>query len=452
VLAGAGALVAVSAGCGGGEARIREALQRTTGVIRLPAGDFVISAELTVPPGAHDLRIIGSPAGTSLHAAAGFRGRALLRLGSARDVRISDINFDGNRDALEQRVGLPPGQVPYEQFYTGHGIFAEDVDSLTIEGANFRKIPGFAILVARSSGVVIEGVQIEDSGSRNANGRNNASGGILLESAVVRFDIRHCVLRNVRGNGIWTHAYRRAPRHRGGLISGNRFWNIGRDAIQIGHAVNVRVENNAGTRIGYPVEEVDVESGGTPVAIDTAGNVENTVYAANRFEEVNGKCIDLDGFHHGEVVRNTCLNRGPAEDYPHGNFGISFNNANPDMESKGVVVRENEIHGAKYGGIFVIGSGHSLVGNRLRALNLARCDEESQRPECRYKPEEKDLLRSGIYLAAGAERPSPARGLVIEDNEISGYRMSTHCIGAAPGVSAAGSRLARNHCADGGAP
>jgi hypothetical protein len=55
---------------------------------------------------------------------------------------------------------------------------------------------------------------------------------------------------------------------------------------------------------------VDVEGGGIPVAIDTAGNVDQTVYAGNRFEEVNGKCIDLDCFHHGEVSHNSCVNRG----------------------------------------------------------------------------------------------------------------------------------------------
>ena len=444
--------LALTAACGSREARIRKALNRPTGVVVLPAGRFEIASELVVPRGAHDLEIRGAPAGTVLSAAAGFRGRALLRIQSARNVRISDVAFDGNRDALEQRAGRPPGQVPYEQFYTHHGIFAEDVESLTIAGAELRNVAGFAILVARSSGVVIDGAEIEDSGSRNDKGRNNSTGGILLEHGVVRFEIRNCTLRNVRGNGIWTHAYRRAPRHRDGLIAGNSFWNIGRDAIQIGHAVNVKVERNTGTRIGYPIEEVDVESGGTPVAIDTAGNVENSVYAENRFEEVNGKCIDLDGFNRGEVARNTCLNRGPVEDYPHGNFGISFNNANPDMESEGVVVRENTIDGAKFGGVFVIGSGHRIVANRLLNLNLARCDDGSKRPECWYRPEEKQFLRSGIYLAAGAERPAPARGLVIEDNEISGYRMSALCIGSAPGVSVSQSRVARNRCTGDGAP
>ena len=44
--------------------------------------------------------------------------------------------------------------------------------------------------------------------------------------------------------------------------------------MQVGHATAVRVERNEGAEIGYPEEDVDVEGGGVPVAIDTAGNVE----------------------------------------------------------------------------------------------------------------------------------------------------------------------------------
>ena len=58
------------------------------------------------------------------------------------------------------------------------------------------------------------------------------------------------------------------------------------------------------------------------------------------------------------------------------------------------------------------------------------------------------MLRSGIYLGRGAERPAVARGNVIEDNEISGFRMKTHCVGMAPGVSAAANQVDRNRCTD----
>ena len=51
--------------------------------------------------------------------------------------------------------------------------------------------------------------------------------------------------------------------------------------------------------------------------------------------------------------------------------------------------------------------------NRLLNLNTAHCG-------CYYTAGEPDMFRSGIYLGKGAERPAPARGNLIEDNEITG--------------------------------
>ena len=67
---------------------------------------------------------------------------------------------------------------------------------------------------------------------------------------------------------------------------------------------------------------------------------------------------------------------------------------------------------------------------------------------CNYAPTEPDLLRRGIYLGAGADRPDIAKGNIIESNEISGYGMSRHCIGAAPAVSLAANTVAKNECSD----
>src|SRR5262249_28820617 len=160
----------------------------------------------------------------------------------------------------------------------------------------------------------------------NGNGRNNTSGGILLEEGTTRFTVRDSRFMNIRGNGVWTHSMYTSPRNSDGLIAGNRFEQIARDAIQVGHATRVRVERNTGIKIGYPLEEIDAEGGGTPVAIDTSGNVDASSYTGNRFEEINGKCIDLDGFHDGLIARNTCINKGKAEDYPWGHFAIVMNN------------------------------------------------------------------------------------------------------------------------------
>jgi hypothetical protein len=203
-------------------------------------------------------------------------------------------------------------------------------------------------------------------------------------------------------------------------------YTIGRDAIQVGYAFEVCVEHNPPA--GAPFDIVDAE----PVAIDTAGNVERSSYALNEFLVVNGKCIDLDGFHDGEVTRNSCRKVS--------GYGIVMNNTNPDMQSRNIRIVRNWIENLGYGGIFVIGTGHTIAQNRVERVNSGRCDD------CIFLPNEPDMLRSGIYLGTGAERPDPARGNVIEDNEITGYKMSERCVKSAPGIT--GNIVRNNVCRD----
>jgi hypothetical protein len=430
------------------EETLRRSLHRTSGVVRLPAGVVEISSELDLTPGSKDLEIQGHPSGTVIRAAGNFRGRALIVARSASHIRFRNFTIDGNKTQFQKTAGLPPSDTPFAQFTPDNGILVERVGDVTISGVRLRNIAGFAILISSCANVAIENAEVEDSGSKNQTGRNNTTGGILLEEGVIGFRVVDCRLSRIRGNGVWTHSLYRSPRNGYGLIARNVFDTIGRDPIQIGHAYNVLVENNTGTRIGFPHEVVDVEGGGIPAALDTAGNVERCTYSGNRFEEVNGKCIDLDGFHEGKILNNTCINKGSAEDYPHGHYGIVFNNSNPDMTSERVVVSGNTIDGAKFGGIFVIGSRHSIVGNHLRNLNKARCNESGNRFGCLSFPKDPRLLETGIYLGRGAERPAVARHNVITDNEISGYKMKTRCIAAAPGVSLANNLVRNNRCAD----
>ena len=56
------------------------------------------------------------------------------------------------------------------------------------------------------------------------------------------------------------------------------------------------------------------------------------------------------------------------------------------------------------------------------------------------------MFRSGIYLGKGAERPAPARGNLIEENEITGYQMERRCIGIAPGIPPAWNTVRGNQC------
>jgi hypothetical protein len=423
-----------------------------TGVVRLPGGVNEVRSEIRLPDGAHDLTIEGGEH-TTLRAGAHFRGRAILSCHGCQRIRFANFALDGNRQALEKPLPLAPSGEAFASFYPDNGILVDETDGLNVQHVDFVNITNFAILVSRSSHVLVDRVSVANSGSRNAKGRNNTTGGILLEEGVENFTVSDSDFRNILGNGVWTHSRASAPRNRAGKILNNRFSDIGRDAIQVGHATEVRVEGNSGKRIGYPVEAIDVENNATPVAIDTSGNVDRTVYTANRFEELDGKCIDLDGFHDGEVSHNVCVNKGAPESYPFGHFGIVVNNWNPDMKSEHITISDNTIDGAKFGGLFLIGSHHVVVRNHFLNLNQAHCNENAAKFGCVAIQGEPDVLRAGIYLGRIAaewaqKRGDASRDDVIRDNVMTGYKMSERCIMAAPGVSLKDSTIEHNRCAD----
>jgi hypothetical protein len=137
----------------------------------------------------------------------------------------------------------------------------------------------------------------------------------------------------------------------------------------------------------------------------------------NSFTDVDGQCIDLDGFHDGEVRDNSCVNRQGIEAYPGLHFGILFGNHDPGMESRNVRVIGNTIDGFAYGGLFLVGTGHRVENNKFLNVNMARCGEKS----CNYAPEQPDLLRSGIYLGNDGGRPSATTGNVIRRNTIQAF-------------------------------
>ena len=416
-----------------------------TGTVHLPSGVTEVASEIHIPAGAHDLTIIGH--GTTLRASANFRGRAILSCQGCQRIQLRNLTIDGNREALEKPMALPAANQTFASVFSNNGILLEDADGVALDHIDLINIANFAILVSRSHNIDLEHISVKESGSRNAKGRNNSSGGILFEEGVDRFTVTDSSFTNIRGNAIWTHSRSGSPRNHDGKFTNNRFDNIGRDAIQVGHAIGIEVSTNIGARIGFPVGLIDVEGGGTPVAIDTAGNVENSTYEHNEFREINGKCIDLDGFHDGIIRGNKCINRGKPEDYAFGHFGIVFNNANRDMQSQNIVVEDNELEGMKFGGIFVIGTGHKILRNRLLHINTAHCNENAKQFGCSVL-NEPDVLDTGIYLGSHAEHPAPARGNLIEGNTITGWKMKTRCIQAAPGVKLSDNTIQNNTCTD----
>lgn len=424
------------------ERALRLLLSGKPRLVELAAGTITVSSEIHLPAG-FELR--GHPRGTLLRASAKFTGRAILVCD--RDVTVTRLVLDGNRTALERPIEIPAWNRTFLQSFDRNGIAASQAHNLTLRDLTIRNVANFAVLVSASDRVTLERVSVLDSGSHQVNGRNNTSGGILFEEGSADFAVRQCRFTRIRGNGVWTHSLYTSARNGPGSITSNTFDTLGRDAIQAGHATKLTIDNNTGRRIGWPLKEVDVEGGGTPVAIDTAGNVDQTSYLRNRFEEVNGKCIDLDGFHHGQVRENVCVNKGDADEYPFGNDGIVFNNTNPDMQSEHIEVSGNTLDGVKFSGIFVIGRNHVIHGNQLTRINLARCNDEAARYGCLYDPKQPDLLRSGIYLSAGGQRSDPARDNEITGNTISGSGMKDQCIGFAPGTDRASQKeVADNEC------
>jgi hypothetical protein len=377
----------------------------------LPPGVTELHSEMVV-----DTDLEGNPAGSILRMAADFQGRAAIVV-RGNGVRLRDFDIEGNRPTREVRTGLPPYDVPFARFTTGNGILIDGATGVAIDRVHFREIAGFAVLAHAARRVAIANIRVRDSGSRDANGKNNTTGGVLLEHGTADFRVTDSEFRNIRGNGLWTHSLYTAPRNARGLFANNTFEMIGRDALQAGHAVDIRIERNSGRGIGFPRDIVDA----TPVAIDTAGNVERSAYVSNRFEVINGKCIDLDGFHDGEVSWNQCSSVF--------GYGLVMNNTNPDMQSRGIRIIGNSFFETKYGGIFVIGTGHRIAQNRLVNVNSEHCDD------CIFLAGEPEMLRSGIYLGKRAERPDPAHGNVVEDNEITGYKMAERCVQSAPGIT-----------------
>jgi len=384
---------------------------------------------------------------TTLRATADFRGRAVLSCLNCRNIKLFNFAIDGNRDAIGKPVPIAPWDKSFADFFVDNGILVEDTAGLEIEHVDLSNIAGFAVLISHTREVLLDHLHVSNSGSLNALGRNNTTGGVLLEEGSDSFTVADSIFEHVHGNGVWTHSRYGSPRNTDGKIANNQFVDIGRDAIQVGHAVHVEVNGNRGQRIGFPAPVIDVEGGGTPVAIDTAGNVEDSAYENNDFQEINGKCIDLDGFHDGTVRANKCVNRGKPERYPFGHFAIVFNNSNVDMRSQNILVAENEFEGMKFGGIFLIGTGHRILNNRLRRINTAHCNENKAKFGCSAL-DEPEVLETGIYLGSHAEHPAPARGNRIEGNVISGWKMKTRCIQAAPGVKLSDNTIQGNQCSD----
>lgn len=425
---------------------VRASLARGSGVVELPAGETLLDRPLVVPKSAQHVTLRGNQAGSTLVLDAGFKGTAALLVDGASDVTLEGFAVRGNRKELKSDWYFPLNEAAFADFYSENGIVVRNSSHVVIRDVGFQAIRAFSLLVNASSDVTVDGVRISDCGTLSQTGRNNTTGGILLEEGVTGFEVKRSTISRITGNAIWTHSYARSPRQSDGIIQGNVISRVGRDAIQVGHATRVRVEDNSGSELGFPAGYVDVEHHGVAVALDTAGNVDHAVYTRNRFTDVNGQCIDLDGFHDGEVTGNSCVNTKPLGTYPALHFGIVFGNNDPGMNSTGVVVTGNTLQGFAYGAVFLAGSNNRIEDNRFFDINRAHCGSTPVSAMCNYAQEQPDLLRSGIYLSGNGGRATATTGNVIRSNTVTGFGMSRHCIAAGPGVTVSENSVGTNHC------
>ncbi len=368
------------------ETRLRSALQTKTGVATLPGGVIEISREITLSPDAHDLEIRG--ANTTIKASAAFRGRALIVIPAGKNIKIHDLALDGNRDAFPQPVPPPPAGAMLSRVVANNGILAEGVTGLELFEIKAVQVAGFPVLLNGGSKVRIHDVEFTDSGTLDANGHNNGSGGLALEEGVTDFEIVHSRIGTIRGNGIWIRSLGGTSSK--GRITDNEFAILARAAIELNHATGITIENNTGHMIGFPGDEVLTGGTALPAAIATTGAVDHSIIHNNNFDQIAGRCFSLDGLSDSDVTGNGCAD------------GL-------------------------FNAFLIRGVNNRITGNRLTGLNNAKRDQ----PES---------LRAGIYLATGST------GNTLDGNEITGYGMAQHCI-AGPGLD--GNKVVKNACSDG---
>jgi hypothetical protein len=123
-----------------------------------------------------------------------------------------------------------------------------------------------------------------------------------------------------------------------------------------------------------------------------------------------------------------------------------MNNTNPDMQSVGIRIEGNSFEGMRFGGIFVIGSGHLIQSNVWTRLQTGHCSDTAIQPGCTHIQAEPEMLRTGIYFGNGAERHAVTRGNRVEGNTIRGWRMDVRCIAYAPGVDSKDNHTSGNLC------
>ncbi|MCC6262539.1 MAG: hypothetical protein IT169_03100 [Bryobacterales bacterium] len=411
--------------------------------LRLEAGDYGIDKPLQFNRAGISLEGVG--AATRLYRVAQVAGgEGVLNLRGAGQA-LRHFRFDGGI--------TEPRRIPYVDPAGGPSVFGAPIYG---DPMHADLLANTSITVHRgASGVLMEGVAIEYTGGyavlvdarygdirdvtiRKCTLRNNRphlfgvaagaaqpadlrygawTGGIHYQNDgrdldFARFALRgllieDCDFERIDGHAIWGHGYGFQTLNEDITVRGNRFEDIGLDAVQIGNTRRALVAANWMHRIGY-ITETDRDSPRpawypgiregmadniSPVGIDTTGLVIDSVYRDNTLLSVNGTAIDLDGFTEGEVLRNEIRIPGRADAYhmvldrvaefgPYtggdrahapGNLtkGINLSNTSANVPTRHVRIAENRLFNLGGYAMLLMDSRESIVErNEIRHSSI----------------------------------------------------------------------------------
>jgi hypothetical protein len=295
------------------------------GVVRLGAGTWEIAHPVVIPASRRNLRIVG--AGAVLKRVAAVA--EVLDIAS-EGVTLESLTIDGNQAGTTKLVFT--ARDPMDSLLAaGSSVRIEPGSKrITLRGVEIRRTQGYAVLIdARAADVedvAIDSCFIRDSvqythvgtpaekADTRETGYGSWGGGIHFQAGasahVKGLSVVKSRFENIYGHAIWGHSNFVENLSEDVRVTGNTFRDIGLDAVQFGCVRNGLVEDNEMSRIGYiaGVPKYRLANGDSycGAGIDTAGWTTGCKYRRNTMLNVNGPCIDLDGFSGGEVSNNTC--------------------------------------------------------------------------------------------------------------------------------------------------
>ena len=332
-------------------------------VIHLQAGEYLLDQPLQLTR--DDLTVEGQGESTILRRAVTvLNGEGLINI-RASGVTLRQFRIDGQVEVPRALPYLDPqggdsvlgapihGDPMHPELLRDTSVTIHPgVTDITVEDLVIERSGGYAILIDARYGTVkyvnFRRLHLRDCrphlfGKPGDLRYGSWTGGIHYQNdgrdldfarhALIALTIEDSTFTRMAGHAIWGHGYGFHTLNEEVTVRRNRFTDIGLDAVLIGNVRRAVVEQNSFHRIGFvsfPADEVarpawypglrDDGADNIPaVAIDSSGLVLNSVYRGNTMLNVNGNCIDLDGFTRGEVVENTMRVSGREDAWNYAN-------------------------------------------------------------------------------------------------------------------------------------